>query len=80
MLLYKNSFINISKIYIFIFVFNIYIKSLTINTINTIKNISIYTNFFVINKDNNNKKETTLIIKNIKKLLIKLSLLLFLFA
>ncbi len=80
MLLYKNSFINISKIYIFIFVFNIYIKSLTINTIKNIKNISIYTNFFVINKDNNNKKETTLIIKNIKKLLIKLSLLLFLFA
>ncbi len=57
MLLYKNFLVNISKTCIFVFVFNIYTKSSTINTIKNIKNIIIYVNLFVANKNNNSKKK-----------------------
>jgi len=57
LLLYKNSFVNINRTCVFIFVFNIYIKNSIINTIKNVKYILTYVDFFATNKNNSSKKE-----------------------
>jgi hypothetical protein len=57
LLLYKNLLVNINRICVFAFVFNIYIKNSIISAIKNIKYILIYTNLFATSKDNINKKE-----------------------
>jgi len=59
LLLGKNSFVNISRtcVFVFVFVFNNCTKSSTISTIKNMRYTLIYIDFFAINKNNNNKKE-----------------------
>jgi len=57
LLLSKNSFVNISRTCVFALVFNTYTKDFTISAIKNIKCASTYINNFIVNKDNNNKKE-----------------------
>jgi len=73
LLLRKDFFVNISKIRVFAFVFNVYTKYSIINAIKNVKCVSIYINLFITNEDNNDKKKVisfyaiALIINIIKK-------------